>query len=220
MKQLCDVHMLPTDDSTAIYRDINNKLKKQYHQGAMGQYFHIYLTTDEEIKDWMLYQDEKVAYAKNIEYMPKSTPAIAYQRNGWRKIVATSNSELWAKNLIGAGMDKVRAGGIARIPESFVKAYISAYNAGSPIKQVMLEYEEQVKPQREDIPFEKAKVFVTDYKRPKLNSDASVIWSLKEEKMYSRQDLVGILAKYDNDNHLLPFNRRSIEEWLDMRYPQ
>lgn len=55
----------------------------------------------------------------------------------------------------------------------------------------------------------------------KLNSQGSVIWSLKEEKMYSHKEVREILglAKIYCDN-ITYCTGSALKEWFDKNYPQ
>lgn len=185
----------------------------------IGEFY--YFTTDEEIKEpcWALIFPEtgdltpKLRYISNIPQNPKyfDIGNNAIFRHICKKIVATTNSELWYKERYNV---KNAFSGIGIIPELFILTYISAYNADKPITEVMLEYDEMYSE-------------VSDYERKmgfpilRLNTDGSVIWSLKEEKMYTREEMNKALSDWT-----IKWSGRDIsfteelKEWFDKHYPQ
>jgi hypothetical protein len=184
MNKLHDVHMLPTTDSTAIYRGINNKLKKQYHQGAMGQYFHLYSTSDEDKKegDWVRHTNNDIGRVTklltNNEYEMRlfnGALSAGMRLVNARKIGATTNPILTHQD-----DEYTTYKNLPKIPDSFVQAYIKAYNEGKPITQVLLEYEEETEYHNHE-PFRRYGRHKNGKTALKLNPDGSVIWSLKEE---------------------------------------
>ena len=80
---------------------------------------HLYLISDEEIKegDWYYSAETKQVYNQNTHHNTVSC----------HKIIATTD------NSINVNYP------IAEIPESFIQAYIKAYNEGSPITEVAVE---------------------------------------------------------------------------------
>lgn len=157
------VHLVATEWSTILLNGRSNKLTSYYgdYQGKSNiltpQY--LYFTIDEEIKggDWIL----------GIETSPfsgqivKASKDYHQRKDHWRKIVATTNPELWSEpnncdgcqtglplvngihkdhQLMGIGCTANRyKKGVPPIDNPFIEAYIKAYNDGKPITEVMLE---------------------------------------------------------------------------------
>lgn len=147
MKYLHQVHVLPTDKGHGIPLERMIQLFKELGISEIkdttpNKLSHIYFTSDEEIKDWMLQPEHNSV--QDFRKMPKSTAAIAYEKNGWRKIVATTNPELWTvkrREIVenpktGEASDVVlySSEGVAKIPLQFIKEYVE-----KPVKEVNLE---------------------------------------------------------------------------------
>jgi len=94
---------------------------------------HLYFTSDEEIKegDWFL-----------DEYSNIRKSSIETRCQGDKKIVACTNPDLWHTyaNVLVRDYDPSKL--LAKIPDSYTQAHISDYNADTPIKEVMLEYDD------------------------------------------------------------------------------
>lgn len=150
---------------------------------------HLYFTSDEEIKegDWCLYKNGNMEDKHAIlcqAYRHKDDDRMLFDdgssnrkigegitplKGDCRKIVATTNPELWGNKCFGrmtkvgktkfrcfncnnsvdvsymsernpALCDTIIPSGIGKIDTSFIEAYIKAYNEGKPITEVWLEY--------------------------------------------------------------------------------
>ena len=129
MKKTHKVVMLPTEKASRIHL-ANNKLiygKELFTDGLTGRNQHLYIISDDEIKegDWYYSPETKQVY--NQSNHETSLPC--------KKIVATTDTSLKVTDLIS---DKY-AVYVPQIPESFIQAYIKAYNEGKPITEVDLE---------------------------------------------------------------------------------
>lgn len=85
---------------------------------------HLYITSDEEIKegDWFLSM-----FSNHILYNVKSDNNDDYPNvSGYKKIIATTNKSL----------------GLPEPSIGFIKKFIERYNAGNPITEVTVDYEE------------------------------------------------------------------------------
>ena len=170
MKKTVKVVMLPTEKASNIALGLNNILIstiltsniQNRNDDFINQ--HLYLISDDEIKegDWFIGQ------ISNQVYQARSN-----NKANWKgkKIIATTD------NSINVNYP------IAEIPESFIQAYIKAYNEGSPITEVTVEYEE-----------------TTDYSKmgrdlcinrtftPKTRAGNTVI--IHQSKLYTRDDMI------------------------------
>jgi len=189
MKQTHKVVMLPTEKASKIfikdgilkdsfgYRNICVK-----SDGYLPQ--HIHILSDDEIKegDWYIafnVDGEEMELRNSIKHLVKGLD---------RKVIATTDKSL--SILIAGGTDG-NAGMweiYPKLQESFIKAYIKAYNEGNPITEVEVEYETLYKNKKglQPFPDEKCEEHIQQLK---LNSDNTIIIHSKEEKMYSREDL-------------------------------
>lgn len=230
MKKTVSVHMLLTDNENPtqvrfLQMNQSGRLVAHAAGGEFRKYLqlgfkpqHLYLTNDEEIKegDWYI-------FAKELHKAIASTVKIANidlrLGNPYNKVMATTNPELnfyESETTMTPWLPT-----IAKIPDSFIQSYIKAYNEEKPIKEVILEYEEKVKNVEGT-----TRIFVTDYIRPKLNVDGSVIWSLKEEKMYSADTIKEIISDVLWELSVKDFENMTTQEqvanyankWFDRNY--
>ena len=97
-------------------------------------------------------------------------------------------------------------GGIPQIPESFIQTYIKAYNEGKPITEVGLEVD--------IVGASTSSGAIVDIKTNKNND---VIVHLKEEKLYSKDDILTFLCdNFLNIRNTIPdakFNEKYIRLW-------
>lgn len=147
------VHLVATKENrkdNTIYLSPFNHLIHSHTSAPDYVPQHLYFTTDEEIKDGNLYlSDVNNAVCKWTQHYSAT--------NGYgRKIVATTNPELWGR-LCGASdgqftesngnraskfvgnPELIENSGCAKIDTPFIEAFIKAYNEGNPIKEVLLE---------------------------------------------------------------------------------
>lgn len=173
---------------------------------------HLYITSSEEIKegDWYLIK----GIVKNI--ISKATSDNTNMRNTVMKglclkIVATDNKELWWGDRIYKGVAVSEYLAIAKIPQSLIELYVREWNAGKPMKKVKLK---------------KEGIYLFDTTKPPLNTNQSDISNVVsttsegyviplpiKEKMYSREEIMLILANWE------PNTKLSIKEWFNKNYP-
>jgi hypothetical protein len=227
MKQPVHVHKIATDKSDLVLAQNTNKLLLRSSDFLLieadvdfinGKYQHLYFTTGTkiEVEDWVLDHIRNQYYKVATWQLDLIQKAKRENNCSVRKIAATTNSELWYKERYNV---KNAFSGIGVIPDSFITAYISAYNADKPITQVMLEYEENTSCAHIHIPGENLpyQPFLL-----KLNTNGSVIWSLKEEKMYTRKEVRnGCIKALANCKHLKLISQiGEFDKWFDKNYPQ
>ena len=109
-----------------------------------------------------------------------------WHRSNVRKIVATTNPELWVNKQCET-YKKEHCGGhccsVPKIDIPFIEFYIKAYNKGNPITEVLLE--QSVSYMEND--FHKVEV---QYKQQLTRrANGSVVIYLEEEKKYTREEL-------------------------------
>lgn len=177
------VLMLPTE-KVALIESCNNKLKLNIDRLKNNEHFtnqHLYIISDEEIKegDWFINAFNEV-YQLKKDFYPLTINGIKY-----KKIVATTDNSLSPKIHKGENIDEsypkeFRDSILPFIPESFVLAYIKAYNNSSPITEVQLEMEHYNKPENGFSSIHR------DYKI-KTRPDNTVI--IHQNKMYSRDEV-------------------------------
>lgn len=217
--------------------------------------YHLYLTADEEIKegDWVVWTDnfagwEKIGKALDTgAYKGRlkiDNGGSGFQVTKYRKIVATTNEELWTKTITGeeylggghyAKTFKTRFG-IPHIPQTLIEHYIKKYNESNPIKQVWLEQRrtEMVVNAARDGNYEGRCPICKSYAHfigtggitcdnlheLKLRSDDSVIWKLdKKEKLYTREqvkDMAQNIRLWTDGK----FSNIEFNEWFDRVCPE
>lgn len=186
MKKTFKVVMLPTEKAKNSIL-LNNSNKLTYFKNYLTQDYlknvlnsnsnHLYITSDEEIKegDWLFFWNNKELDSyKPEQYQPNKGHVL---NNGVRKIVATTDKSL---NVIQEDKDP-RDWGYPQLPESFIQAYIKAYNEGKPITEVDLEMDNTWGTVTKD-----------DW-RIKTRPDNTVI--VHQSKMYSRDEVIRLLDK-------------------------
>lgn len=128
-----EVHKLPTKDETNIIKSGFNTLfyGPPMNVKSSDTYQHLYITTDEEIKegDWMLNIIEDTIYQKNI--YP--------HHNMWRKIVATTDKSLviCKEHDDSVPYPKMRNVYLPQPSQAFIKKYCEV----GGIDEVLVEYE-------------------------------------------------------------------------------
>lgn len=211
------VHILPTNGNSGarIYLEGNQMFLREKGYGTP---LHLYFTSDEEIKggEWVLILNSsyEVTGARNVKEV--TNKYIVMQGNygvfkeHCRKIVATTNPELWSKTPIEGQNGHFINKPSPKIGTDFIEQYVKSQGS---IKGVNLEYQ-----------YSERKSFggVETYNTMvppelKLNRDGSVIWSLIEEKMYTRDEVSKILEEYQEDCIYNGFI--SSIHWFDKNYP-
>lgn len=204
MKKEAQVHMLPTEDKSILYkRNDTNEL----HLGdfnycesddKLRTNQHLYITTDEEIKegDWVYWTDpegltsdinqvvsvdEEMIFISHPEH--SETEALPHE---CRKIIATTNTELHYNKVVEKDMHMYKES-LPHIPQHIIEAYIK-----KPFDEVLVEYETKEVPVNRD---SRDEVIYDWLDVPKLDSNNCIIIHPVKEKMYSREDMISF-AKY------------------------
>jgi hypothetical protein len=181
MKKKANVHRLPTEESRLL-RDDDGRMY-YYHKNQTGggiiTAFHLYITTDEEIKegDWVHHKEYGIRHYVNKDLTPE-----AYKSKGWKKIIATTDSNLFVT--IGEYYNAYNKE-LPQIPQSFIEEYCKA----GGIDDVLVEY--VLNPTRHT------------HLKPRTINNTIIIHPV-EEKMYSREDIMNALHKAelkDNKNY-------------------
>jgi len=132
------------------------------------EYYHLHITSDEDIKsgDWV------IRYTELSQVFADTSRCKA---EGYKKIIATTNSELII-NQVSFGLGIGTYDSLPSINDSFIQAYIKAYNEGNPITEVQVEYETKVLQKPAD-------VYAESVTYLKLHEDGSVITHVEEAKL-------------------------------------
>jgi len=132
--------MLPTNEKAQIIQKENNLL--EYYKCSQRLYReyegrNLYFLSDEEIKegDWVFHK----ASNEVIQY-----PKGGFPNSHSKKIIATTDKSIQALKFQGTPLEdfsKIIKGIKAQPSESFIEYYVSEYNKGNIITEVMVEYE-------------------------------------------------------------------------------
>ena len=217
MKKTVKVVMLSTEKADIIHLNLHlNKLSifnKPYPNGDNTKSQHLYLTSDEEIKegDWVIENSNiivKVVSLFEDNCLVKNNTAYNTNLKLCKKIVATTD------NSINVNYP------IAEIPESFIQAYIKAYNEGNTITEVTVEYEQIKKREITSIgTMSISNTFIT-----KTRSDNTVIVhqaKMYQAKMYTRDEVEKLLGKIlaDSNNPKYTVQDRGDRFTMDQIFP-
>lgn len=191
---------LQFSDNETFIRNIHliNSGKAATNAQDKYDFFHLYFTDDSVIKDGDWFLDIVMLKIYKCD-------CVKANMNGFKKITVTTNPELWYNRVLGDD--------IARIPASFIDAYIA-----NPMKEVELEYEYKcenghVMPQATGCVYPHCHS-VTKLQL-KLTPQGEVIWSIKQEKLYTALQ-AQMYAYYYN----LTDVPDSFVEWFNKNYPQ
>ena len=124
-----NLHILPTDKPSRLSFDfddnkylLTNDLVLFDNQNLLENR-NIYITSDDEIKENNTHFYN--LYSGQLHISGNHTDYIAINKNGCKKIIATTDVSL----------------GLPQPSDSFIKKYIEEYNKGSVITNVLVEYE-------------------------------------------------------------------------------
>lgn len=171
---------------------------------------HLYFTSDEEPEkdEWCI----QLGFSRLEQWINPN----GLDKSLRRKVIATTNPELWYKGPFNEALQRKTYGDVPRIGDDFVEAYIKAYNEGHPITEVMLEYWDW---------FKNGYDGTIVNKHVKTRSNGTVIISPVFEKMYTREEVYKMFTtlSYEMAQQILG-NRGRIpivpHEWFEANYPQ
>ncbi len=183
MKQLVKVHMLPTDKSSIYLHQgklYNNKVTMHIPDGKQIPQ-HLYLTSDEEIKegDWCIHTSHGKSILIQVKYIENKGQHIITEcgQNCWgdycRKIVATTDK------VLGFGNGYHGWYPLPQIPQQFIEEYCKV----GGIDEVLIKYGFIEKINK--VPIWKLK----------LDSNNCVIISSVKES-WNREEIEALLVKY------------------------
>ena len=146
MYKKCKVVMLPTDNKSKILKqlDANNHLipapDYNWTLTKNWKYQHLYILSSDEIKEgeWC-YQ----TVIKQIIHCPFDTKSQDKFIGDFRynKVIATTDSSLIIYNRPQVRGAVAHHSLLPSIPQSFIDKYVSEYNNGRSLEEVMVEYE-------------------------------------------------------------------------------
>ena len=176
------VHRLATDDYTSIVVSNKGELEYTYGEQVNGYQKHLYITTDEEIKegDWFYYNHNGGVIGQYKKGMGEVDG----------KIIATTDPKILGKSKITETKNVIRHSVFPSIPQSFIEEYCKA----GGIDEVLVECKRiphfDIEYSHNGLRTEKFNgVTYEDTNEPKLNPDNTIIIHPVEEKMYSLDNL-------------------------------
>ena len=197
----CTVVMLATDSESKIRLDTTGtitfepNIKGLHYSGLSHTYQHLYITSDDEIKegDWMWREGEE--------------PTLVVPQFHWdfgiryKKIIATTDSKLTVRHIEETNVTDYP---LPTIPQSFIEEYVK-----NPVDKVLIVYEGYALPALKHV--EETEHLI----RLKLTNNEISIKPL-EEKMYTRAEIIKAYdagfgaSKYTVKEH----SRRDRANWL------
>ena len=149
IKRKCKVVMLLTNEKAAapIFKS-NNYLyigygEKLEYKNKDNSYQHLYITSDEDIKEDDWYIDD----CNQIRRSVTSDKEYWSVREDYKKIIATTDTLLISINEHYFDVNKSRKSAVLeqktlpQIPQQFIELYCQKYNEGNYITEVIVEYE-------------------------------------------------------------------------------
>jgi hypothetical protein len=137
-------------------------------------WYHLYITTDEEIKEgdwyyWSVTNTIQKAIKDSLGRLPKI-------EDGSKKIIATTDKSL----------------GLASPSTSFIEKFVEEYNKGNIITKVIVEYEsvEYCRP----MPMVHQKYYIS---KVKINPKDNTITIKKVKDSWSREEVIDLLTRYN-----------------------
>ena len=141
------VVLLPSNEKSKIVLSYNNVLSVNHtydlYKFDDATYQHLYILSNEEIKegDWFINREYFIEKDGKFEYGVWQCDKNFINSNDCYKIIASTDSSLIYKKQDRLQDFLYKNKIIPSIPQSFIDKYISEYNKGNMIEEVMVEYE-------------------------------------------------------------------------------
>jgi len=215
----CKIVMLPVDKNGALTLSNNNLLGTHYPQVhdkfGRNKPQHLYILSNEAIKEGDWYYN--TIHNKLFQSIHKDQ----YFENEF-KVIATTDTSIKiecdackrSKNIPNS-IYTCSCQSIPYIPQSFIEKYISEYNKGNKIENVMVEYEDkgfiQLMNPEEPLPTKQHHYWIENI-IPKLNQDNTInIKSVKDS--WTREEVENIVHRALWTNP--PYNEIESNEWIN-----
>ncbi len=176
------------------------------HNGFENQ--HLYIVSNDEIKkgDWCYdkYNYKPVKYSHNIAGLyfvktfknTKEHEGYSVEKESLNKIIATTDTSLKFKHWVAYGKVNGKEFGkeidcsLSKPSEQFIEKYIEEYNKGNIIKDVLVEYEQDLS--------NIGNLQYWNYKL-KLNPKDNTITIKKLKESWNREEVEQLLSKFSKD---------------------
>lgn len=215
----CKIIILPTNERSEeldqLFYDNGNLFlshmrwtEKELTNPDRRKYQHLYILSDDEIKenDWCINRNLDTIY---------QIKAIVGNLENWIKIIATTDSSFKlyeSETLAKASGFSLNTNDILlpSIPQSFIDKYVSEFNKGNKIEEVMVEY------LLEEYEHDGKRYHHTDGRMcSKVNSDNTInISSIKDS--WTREEVIKLCMKLSNDYKLYnAANSTQFYDWIE-----
>jgi hypothetical protein len=198
--------MLATNDrENTLWLNPNRQLIHTHLSGNNKATYnpqHLYITSDDEIKDGDWYINNIIPHTIRVEQSKGANSKSFYDSKDVRKIIATTDTSLKIiTGIVGSGTGVP----LPSPSESFIKAYIESYNNGNVIEDVLVEVE-TIHADRAPNGWETLL---------KLKDNNIIIKKVKDS--WSREEVKTLLLRYQNR---LSYAHRDVwgyvtKEWID-----
>lgn len=168
-----------SNNTVTFINPLDNKLINIQGIDRFNQ-IHLYIISDEEIKehDWVLIKNNTIF--QNLHGQIGSVIGDAnYLKNNCKKIIATTDTDLKIKTKYDT---HISIKSLSQIPQQFIEQYITEYNKGNIINDVLVEYDvEWINPN-------------SKYDKLKINQDNTInIKTVKDS--FSRNEILSFIGK-------------------------
>lgn len=203
--------MLPTEKASTIH-DYMYKLGlrdnpiKTYEMNGSSQISyaqHLYILSDDKIEEGDWYIEEDIFYNNPLQASSECVETINQAPHNWKKIIATTDKEL----------------DLPSPSQSFIEKYITEYNKGNVIKDVLVEYEEM---SGEELGVDPAYYPLEERLELKTNPKDSTITITKCKDSWSREELKELTKRaflYGHDkgdsSQVLADKDQAFNEWFE-----
>lgn len=226
--------MLPTnekaEDCLAIYYNgkigiAKELLTQSYLKSAGVKTFHLYFLSDEEIKEGDWYIADNTVFRADTKFR-ENNRNNPNGNNGSKKIIATTDSSL--RYITGVSNTTINMGdGDEYIPstkplpqpsQSFLEVFVTEYNKGNQIKEVLVEYEHEGYKDWFGYNETELPIWVPNYEL-KINPKDNTITIKKVKDSFTKAELKEWAEKHKyvwglyNGNTALPYE--SFMRWIE-----
>lgn len=194
MKKSAQVVMLPTNEKTNIWLDNFGTGLYNSPTGATGViYQHLYILSDEEIKEGDWYIDD----CNLIRQFIISDKEYWEVRKDYKKIIATTDSSLVYNHkelheVQAVIMESSYHKSLPQPSQDFLKVFVEEYNKGNVITEVMVEYDYDSYSTKAD------GKLTADFKL-KINPKDNTININMPKDSWSREEVIELIQKYSKE---------------------
>ena len=224
MKKKSKVMLLPVNQNISnigMFEDTNNLVYNNPNNSDIprGRMQHLYLLSEkEEIKkgDWLFDTNLYEIYQAKTN----SSTTIKYV---YKIIATTDDLSITTKSnyaQFGINVEETKLGFLPQLPQSFIKKYITEYNNGNTITDVMIEYEDCGVADHNSVGLVEHRDtnglgFYTGH-RVKVNPKDNTIYIKSQKDSWNKEEVISLLKEFRNS--LLPVGEKEIQftkNWIN-----